>query len=451
MSGRAADHAHRATSATGRWPATCSASSGSRRTRSPGRSTTPTSTASSARSASGPGQKLIPKTGGYDQMLEVLRGGGVLSFLADQDAGQRGLYVDFFGRPASTHKAIALLAIEHQRAGGRRLRPADRAGVPLRGRLRRDHRARGVRPAPPTTPACSPSATPRPSRPIIRRDPEQYLWLHRRWKHQPKPKGPRAEGRRHGPSLIRHLRSLRLEVPRRPVCPDPHGEPRAVGRDRHADELAPLGSRVGDQPGSVFPGCRRGVLVELVRRLDRRDRLQEPDRLRVAPFFGPLFMTATVGAIVRTSVGWFEIAIPWWVTWKRSIGPIRSTGQTSCFSTFQVRSPQSRKSNFAEPEPQGQAPGVVARVGLHGRAGRRRTRGFVGPAGDVDHLAPRGQHDRLDPPFSGSVSPGLEAPFACPPTPSGKRRRAGRPRPGRRGTSARSPSAASRSGRPRSQ
>ncbi len=59
------------------------------------------------------GQKLIPKNGGYEQMLEVLGGEGVLSFLADQDAGQRGLYVEFFGRPASTHKAIALLAIEH--------------------------------------------------------------------------------------------------------------------------------------------------------------------------------------------------------------------------------------------------------------------------------------------------------------------------------------------------
>src|ERR671939_298814 len=58
------------------------------------------------------GQRLIPKKGGYDQMLEVLRTGGVLSFLADQDAGQRGLFVEFFGRPASTHKAIALLALE---------------------------------------------------------------------------------------------------------------------------------------------------------------------------------------------------------------------------------------------------------------------------------------------------------------------------------------------------
>ncbi len=60
------------------------------------------------------GQSLIPKTGGYDQMVDVLENNRALSFLADQDAGQRGLYVDFFGRPASTHKAIALLAIEHQ-------------------------------------------------------------------------------------------------------------------------------------------------------------------------------------------------------------------------------------------------------------------------------------------------------------------------------------------------
>ena len=52
------------------------------------------------------GQKLIPKKGGYDEMLAVLRSGGVLSFLADQDAGSRGLYVDFFGRPASTTQAI---------------------------------------------------------------------------------------------------------------------------------------------------------------------------------------------------------------------------------------------------------------------------------------------------------------------------------------------------------
>ena len=48
--------------------------------------------------------------------------------------------------------------------GGRRLRPADRPGLPLRGRLRRRSSSPRSGPAPPTTPGCSPSATRRPSR-----------------------------------------------------------------------------------------------------------------------------------------------------------------------------------------------------------------------------------------------------------------------------------------------
>ena len=39
--------------------------------------------------------------------------GGVLAFLADQYAGEKGCWVDFFGRPASAYKAIALLAMEY--------------------------------------------------------------------------------------------------------------------------------------------------------------------------------------------------------------------------------------------------------------------------------------------------------------------------------------------------
>ena len=46
--------------------------------------------------------------GAHDDPNAALRRDG------DQDAGQKALYVDFFGRPASTHKAIALLALEFQ-------------------------------------------------------------------------------------------------------------------------------------------------------------------------------------------------------------------------------------------------------------------------------------------------------------------------------------------------
>src|SRR5207249_8657403 len=60
------------------------------------------------------GQKILAKKGDFYEMRRILAEGGVLATLADQDAGQRGLFVDFFGRPASTHKAIALLALDHR-------------------------------------------------------------------------------------------------------------------------------------------------------------------------------------------------------------------------------------------------------------------------------------------------------------------------------------------------
>ena len=61
----------------------------------------------------GTGQHIIPKNGGYQQILDVLAGGGTMTFLADQYAGPKGCWVEFFGRPASAHKAIALLALDN--------------------------------------------------------------------------------------------------------------------------------------------------------------------------------------------------------------------------------------------------------------------------------------------------------------------------------------------------
>ena len=57
------------------------------------------------------GQELIDKRGAMAAMEEVVASGGILGFLADQHAGHSGVWVDFLGHPASTHKAIALLAL----------------------------------------------------------------------------------------------------------------------------------------------------------------------------------------------------------------------------------------------------------------------------------------------------------------------------------------------------
>jgi Kdo2-lipid IVA lauroyltransferase/acyltransferase len=129
----------------------------------------------------GTGQRMIPKNGGLDQIVEVLSGGGTMTFLADQYAGPKGCWVEFFGRPASAHKAIALLALEHNA----------RMSVSVSRRLDRPMQfelwnhamidphevgssVAGVR-------ELTQWYTSR-LEDLIRETPDQYWWLHRRWK-----------------------------------------------------------------------------------------------------------------------------------------------------------------------------------------------------------------------------------------------------------------------------
>jgi len=60
------------------------------------------------------GNRLYQKNGGFEGMAELVQSGGHLALLMDQDAGRRGVFVDFFGRPASTYKSIALMAMEYK-------------------------------------------------------------------------------------------------------------------------------------------------------------------------------------------------------------------------------------------------------------------------------------------------------------------------------------------------
>jgi KDO2-lipid IV(A) lauroyltransferase len=130
------------------------------------------------------GQRILAKHGDFEQMQAILDSGGVLATLADQDAGGRGLFVDFFGRPASTHKAIALLALEHRVPMA--VTGTYKVGQPMKYEMvtedviypeEYDGNPDAVR----LITQRFTSALER----LVRKAPEQYFWLHRRWKHQP--------------------------------------------------------------------------------------------------------------------------------------------------------------------------------------------------------------------------------------------------------------------------
>ncbi len=58
------------------------------------------------------GQFIIDKNTGYEEILDVLSNKGIMAFLADQSAGRKGAWVKFFGRPASAYKAMALMSVQ---------------------------------------------------------------------------------------------------------------------------------------------------------------------------------------------------------------------------------------------------------------------------------------------------------------------------------------------------
>jgi KDO2-lipid IV(A) lauroyltransferase len=115
----------------------------------------------------------------------VLESGAGLCFIADQNAGSKGLFVDFFGRQASTYKSIGLLAIHHEVpiivgcarrlsdrfdyeiVVNRVIHPSEWTG--------RDDELMWIT-----------QEYTRAIEEFIRVDPSQYLWVHRRWKTRPK-------------------------------------------------------------------------------------------------------------------------------------------------------------------------------------------------------------------------------------------------------------------------
>lgn len=137
------------------------------------------------------GQTIIAKKDDFDRLTDVMKSGGKVATLADQDAGPRGVFVPFFGRPASTHKAVALMAIEFD--AKMVVVGTPRVGEPMKYVVMcedeidpRDYAGRSD-----AVKAITERYTAALER-MIRRHPEQYFWLHRRWKSQPAAKKSKA-------------------------------------------------------------------------------------------------------------------------------------------------------------------------------------------------------------------------------------------------------------------
>ncbi len=139
------------------------------------------------------GQIMLSKQGAYDHICSILAGGGTVSFVADQYAGNKGCWIEFFGRPASAHKAIALFALDNDApmAVGR----CQRQGRPLHSVLKLQGIADPRHPSGHTESIRALTAWyHRQFEAFIREAPEQYWWLHRRWKDHRRRK-PRAADR----------------------------------------------------------------------------------------------------------------------------------------------------------------------------------------------------------------------------------------------------------------
>ncbi|HTN77155.1 MAG TPA: lysophospholipid acyltransferase family protein [Pirellulaceae bacterium] len=130
------------------------------------------------------GQFILPKEGSAPLVKRVLDSGGTLALLGDQYAGEKGCWVTFLGRLASCHKAVAVFTI----AGGAPMAVcyARRTGKPLHFDVGMEGAAdpalggeevSGIKPL---TEWYN-----RMLEQVILKAPEQYWWVHRRWREPP--------------------------------------------------------------------------------------------------------------------------------------------------------------------------------------------------------------------------------------------------------------------------
>jgi len=135
-----------------------------------------------ARERAGAGLGTISADRGIRRVYESLRSGRWVAMVADQDARRHGVFVPFLGRPASTATGPARIALG--------------AGVPLlMGFVTREPDGRMTLEVEPPLKVADPQAPDAALRLTalhaarleawVRKRPEMWFWLHRRWKTAP--------------------------------------------------------------------------------------------------------------------------------------------------------------------------------------------------------------------------------------------------------------------------
>jgi KDO2-lipid IV(A) lauroyltransferase len=124
------------------------------------------------------GMEMIPNEQALARIARILKKNGTVALLTDQDARQDGIFVQFFGRPASTLPTPAILAL--------------RFGTPIIPvniyRSGSTHVARFDPPIYPEAYSDAAAITQEIQKRLenfVREHPAQWFWLHRRWKTQP--------------------------------------------------------------------------------------------------------------------------------------------------------------------------------------------------------------------------------------------------------------------------
>ena len=126
------------------------------------------------------GQVIIPKKNALFALRKTLREGSSVGMLPDQST-MKGLMIDFFGRPATTTPVPALLSIAYNRPivvtaccrGKGEFQYEGFVSDPIMPGEYTDKKAEIIRLTEEMT---------REMESIIRKYPEQYLWIHNRWK-----------------------------------------------------------------------------------------------------------------------------------------------------------------------------------------------------------------------------------------------------------------------------